>query len=185
MYKFYQSLVLAIWSYCVAVAAAQTLPEDRMLTYHLYSVPNDSTSTLSWTIELQISVDSINGSIAKWAVTSVRVTDNRPGPTQGRQWEDLSPVLATIDGLWHVIHADPQNPDVSEFWNLPFLHRVAGALTSGYGDMTYQIQSTSVEPPANGNPPRLAYRLVVGSDPDPVAFSADEPVLVQSEPTPG
>jgi len=188
---------------CVAVVFSGAIhgkaaPEDPALPsfpsairYDLREDPGDLSSAVIWTIELGIQAEQADGSYVGWLIHSVTISgiDQDGQPTN--VWIDASPGLSPSGGLWWVEHADPDNPQRSEFAMPPHLQGTASAEDPIDEDLDYDFEGKTYTPPAPPEEPpyevtaALDYTFTPVGSGAPIASGEDEPVEVPPEELPG
>lgn len=153
---------------CCASVALAGFPHDQIINYYLRKTPTDPESDITYTISLEITAVSTNGSEVGWEVVEVTVDE----ANSIKNWHEHYPELITSDGLWWVEHNDPDEPEGVDFIYPPTIVGTANTgLVSGY-DMDYDMQTISscsgCDPSMyGGRVAFMSYTLNEGDDPDP------------------
>lgn len=123
-------------------AALAELPDPHVLTYEMHQDPQQPESPLLYRVEVLISADqTASGNTVAWRVDEVTTSKfDAAGQVKG-VWLDDTPDVVTADGLWHVTHADPRQPELEEFRNSPEIKGTAPSVTGGAA-MHYSLRDT-------------------------------------------
>ncbi len=130
---------------------SHALPADRSVSYRIYQDPNNPSAGALFTVILELTADSANGSSVGWEVQEARITQHANGGNPARKWSQAAPTVGTADGLWWVTHADPQSPLVSEFTMPPSISGVADSDDPQQPDLEYAIAGRVYTPPPTGS----------------------------------
>src|SRR5258706_15961701 len=96
-------LPLCLW---VGPATAQ-LPADQTVELRFHQTPNDSSSSVEWTVIASLQASDGYGNVVGWSVVSLEFYQTTT--TGMKSWVDYYPVLVTVDGLRVVVPHPPQS----------------------------------------------------------------------------
>jgi len=171
---------------CLWSTAAFALPGKHQLTVAIREDPSDEQSDLAFTVEFDLVAVSVVGSVVKWEVEEARFTEYESAYIL-HKWTKESPTVSSGDGLWHVTHADPDNPTDADFDTLPTLSGTAESVLRG-ADLDYAIEAGSLTPAEQsmygGNVAGMTYTFIKENASTPVVEGEDEPEEVDVDPTP-
>jgi len=122
-----------------------------------------------------MSAADADGDYLGWEVTSLefRNVDTEVDVV----WRKYAPVLATTDGLWWVEHADPANPQVSDFKLPPWLFGTAVPDDPEEDDLIYDFVGTETVPTdGNSSSSAMSFQFTRSGASEPVAEGEDVPV---------
>lgn len=156
-----------------SVFAAAALPDDQTIRYELFEIPGDVTSTVEWTVDVQFAAVSRVGSTVVWAIQRVVVT--HVDSAGDRVWIGNSPDVTTTDGRWHIAHADPLHPEVTEFSNPPQVSGMGIASIGGAANLGFMIAG-----PIAGPIPSLDTWLKCVNQQTPLRETSAETVNIKS-----
>ena len=171
---------------CMWSSAAFALPGKHVMTVSIREDPADEESLVVFDVEMDLVADSVTGSVVKWEIEEMRFTEYQNGFIL-HKWTVESPTVASGDGLWHVTHADTDNPVDSEFSTLP---AVSGTADSNYqgADLDFELESgslTSTEQTMySGNVVGMTYTFTKEGASEPVVDGEDEPEQIGVDPDP-
>lgn len=173
-------ITLAITMGVVVPAAKADLPPDQIVTYRLHVIPTDRDSTTHMEIRLQLAAVEQAGSEIAWQVRSIRIAQLDTEGMTISAWLEEFPVVETVSGLWHIVHADPEAPALDEFSEPPLISGIAPARSSEVDDLQYRLEGAA--PPPGQNPfvydvtSFLDYSFILGGESTPIDEGEDEPV---------
>jgi hypothetical protein len=149
----HSSVVAALALLAIAGTApvARALPANQTVTYTIHTDPEDTNSAVRAIYSFELSAVSQNGYEVTWDVISATISM----PGDGLSWASTNVSVDTRDGLWHVVHADPDHPAASEFV-APAMSGTAAEVTSSAGDATFSLSGSW----AGGGNPILLTSLV-------------------------
>lgn len=158
---------------CVAVVFSGAIygraaPEDPALPlfpdvvqYNVRDDPNDPSSPVVWTVELDVRAQEADGNSVGWLIDSVRVSEIDQQGEPVSLWVDASPEVDSPDGLWWIEHSDAGNPELVQFAMPPLLTGTATVQLGGQDDLDYTLEGVPYTP-VPGSP--LSELLVTGLD---------------------
>ncbi len=158
-------------------SAAFALPGKHVMSMSIREDPTDEQSAVVFSVEFDLIADSVSGSVVKWEIEEARFTEYQNGFIL-HQWTIEAPTVSSGDGLWHVTHADTDNPVDSEFYTLP---AVSGTAESNYqgADLDFELESgslTSTEQTMySGDVVGMTYTFTKEGASEPVVEGEDEP----------
>lgn len=162
---------------CLPCSAAWAdLPGERTIQYKIRDTPSDADSTPVFIVELDLSASDMDGDSVGWKINEMRFLDKNPTRTPLKSWVKSSPTVSTQDGLWWIDHADPDDPQVSEFDVTPLLEDTATAQGS-YNDLDFSFQGAgySGSPVYGGNVAGLTHEFTIVGAATPEEEGDDEP----------
>jgi hypothetical protein len=173
---------------CTISCGAQADPPERFVVeYRIHKTPGDPESGVKFIVTLDLHSVSKDGSTVAWEIVEIEFRDPGEGGAGDTVWSVYAPASSELpDDLWWVEHDDPDDPQASEFADVPALWGTAEPETPGAADLDYEFEGDyfEAEPPAN--PPYsqtgllTAYLIRKGAD-DPDAEVDDEPVEIEKE----
>ena len=182
-------MLLALLGSCMlATPTLAELPDDYTVTYSIREDPADEQSDVIFQVSVDLKADSVSESVVKWEVAEVRFVQFDNGVECGA-WTKQQPTVTSADGLWHVAHADLEEPDASEFNILPILQGTADADVSG-DDIDYELAPGAITKTEAtmyaGYVAGMTYEFTkdVEPEPEPEADGEDEPQEAEGIPTP-
>jgi len=177
---------MALLVLAVGAAAAQT-PVTYTVHYWIHEEPENANSPVTFKIMMSLERMEVDGDSAGWKVQAVEFRLVGTNNNADSVWVKTTPVLTTSDGLWWVTHADPDDPQRSEFTVPPALEGVADAANPNDPDLEYEFEGHTYTPPQGGPPyqvtgtmtQRFAIVVIVPVDPIiPPWPDPDEPVEI-------
>jgi len=178
-------LVLASLGFAEIAQAADT----RYVTYMIREDPGDPESDVIFYVTFQITAYDQDHDTIRWEVESVYVTKVNVAPEANTHWTHDWPLLKSADGLWAVTHADPEDPQASDFDHMPGIEEgLAWADGSEDKDLIYSFRGdTPFEQPVpfEERCTLATYELFVEGEEEPEEEAEAEPVeadLVQEMP---
>jgi len=174
--------VVSVCALLFFVQSASALPPDRHVYMAIHQNPDNPTSPVQYYFTLNITAVSQDGNDIGWAVTSFSITEK---VTLGNDivWSLDDPFVDTVDGLWWVTHADPDNPVRSEFILPVHIADTALAEDPSNADLDFDVAGDTYTAPPEGAPyevtAALDFSLRLSTTPaqDPPDDSGnDEPV---------
>jgi hypothetical protein len=170
--------VLVNSGFALAAAAAQ----EMEVRYNIREVPDDPESAITWTIDLSLQAEEIDGNSIAWSVHSVTICQLDAQEQPESTWVDTSPTVDLPGGQWWVTHADAEDPLVSEFVLPPYIEGIAAMENSASADMSYYLEGApydpSPDPPLFAVTAALDYSFSVDGDPPVFKEAVAEPVLI-------
>lgn len=157
------------------LAAAQTSPPERTVTYHIRETPADPNSPVLIVIKCTVEQRAISATSCGWKVTSIAFAEQSGAL---RSWVADAPTVQSADGLWWVDHANPSQPSYAEFDALPTVTGFAVADEPAHGDLDFALKGAAIDP--NDGAPFavtsvLDYTLTLETSLEPIAIGIDEP----------
>ncbi|MHC4062947.1 MAG: hypothetical protein ACYSUI_00380 [Planctomycetota bacterium] len=171
-------ILLALTTVGATCSIAQALPNDRTIRYTIYEDRYDSESDVAFTVDLSVSAESKDGNDIGWEVTQIRLEEFRE-VDGNRVWTEDWPTLYTADGLWWVGHADPDDPQISEFDMPPLLDATAEAQDPSYANLDYYLEgvhNNALSATPFTNTVGLDFEFTLVGEEDPIEEGDDEPV---------
>ncbi len=141
------SVVFAAVVLAVGVSADALATETDSIRFNLRQDPNDPSSAIIRTIDLDLESHEVDGNDVGWAVVSVKISELDANSQATRVWVDAAPFVGSPDGLWWIEHADPLNPQRSEFTMPPLLRGVVPAEDPADPDLDYSIEGAPYNAP--------------------------------------
>ena len=181
--RIYLCALAVLFGSAVSTAQADSLPDDRTISYFVRENPSDPQSSVVFTIEMQISAQEEDDGFVGWEIESVRLIDNDNPISSQSEWIEYLPEVHTQDGLWWVEHDDPDSPKESEFDEPPLLSGTADA-EGTQADMDYSFEGAPyVGGPQlyNGSVTSLTYAFTLVGEADPEEEGEDEPTEIDED----
>ncbi len=141
------SVVFAAVVLAVGVSADALATETETIRFNLRQDPNDPSSAIIRTIDLDLESQEVDGNDVGWAVVSLKVSELDANGQATQVWIDAAPFVDSTDGLWWIEHADPLDPHRSEFVMPPLLEGVAAAEDPADPDLDYSIEGVTYNAP--------------------------------------
>jgi hypothetical protein len=167
--------------------AVASLPDDRVVSYLIREDPNDQESDVIFEIEFEIAAIQTNGNAIEWSVDQANFVEYDTNGSPIDSWTDDDPTVITSNGLWWVVHEDPESPAVAEFNMPPTVTGVATVDTTG-DDLEYIIESGTLTQNQSemygGEVAGLTHFLARVAVSEPIAEGEDEPVEVDDPRSP-
>jgi len=163
----------------VVLSVAAAPPEQQDVVFRIHDDPNDPNSDIVFTVWLELTPSALDGDSIGWDVKQIHFRRIGQGGGPDTLWTESDPNVPTGDGLWWVDHADADNPQLSEFEDLPQLQGVAPADDPNDKDLDYDFESDTYA--GTGLWPvtvELRYEFQVEGGPTPLEIGDDEPVGV-------
>lgn len=156
----FQSRIAQLSAVVVAfanVSHAQSLAQqagsaELSIRYNIRETPGDPSSAVIWTIDLALQEEQVDGNDVGWLIDSVTISQLNTTGQAENAWTEATPTVNSPDGLWWLAHADPQNPQRSEFAQPPLLESTATAQDPANADLDYYLEGLPYEPPPEGPP---------------------------------
>ncbi|MBX3395860.1 MAG: hypothetical protein KF841_10885 [Phycisphaerae bacterium] len=148
-----------------------------------YTLPADQVTGDYYVLRLALSAEDQSGSSVGWGVSQVDIRlFNRFDVEQGR-WIDTGPAVGTIDGLFWVLHDDPEAPELAEFEALPKISGIADEAGQSFpAGLEYEIESAGPRSLATTSlMAQMNYRLQFENEENPETEGEDETVVVDED----
>lgn len=178
-------------SVCVAlafvlpVAPAQGVPDKQLILYELHTQPTVPESDVAFGVYVYLQAYEVGETWVKWEVTELVLVDYVKGQYD-RSWSIVAPYVDTVDGLWQVEHADPENPSADEFVLPPLVYDQAAANDPADPDLNFSFEGVPYTPPGGVAPypttAALDHEFTCLGAGDPFESGWGEPVYVPSDP---
>ena len=162
------------------VLAEPTGSETLLVQYKLRETPSDPNSAVTWTIGLYLKEKQVDGNDVGWLIESIKISQLDSVGQPENVWTEETPTVNSSDGLWWVEHADPNDPQASEFVEPPLLESTATTEDPASADLDYYLEGVPYNPPPGGQPyvetGALNYTFTLVGSSDPEDEGEDEPV---------
>ena len=168
------AIVLSIPILMPDISSAQP-PPDQSIEFRIHEIAGDPQSAVIFVVRMSMFAADADGDYLGWEVTSLefRKVDGEDDVV----WRKDAPVIATTDGLWWVAHADPANPQVSEFRLPPWLYGTAAPDDPENDDLIYDFEGTEIAPPGgNSSTSAMSFQFTLSGASEPVVEGEEVPV---------
>ncbi len=178
--------LVTLVSCMLATPGLAEMPDDYTMTFSIREDPADEQSDVIFQVSLDLKADSVAEGVIKWEVVEARFVQFDNGIACGA-WTKQQPTVTSNDGLWHVAHDDPEDPDATEFNILPILQGTADADVSG-DDLDYELATGAITKSEaamyGGYVAGMTYSFQRETEPEPEDEGEDEPQEAEGIPTP-
>lgn len=175
-------MVFALAAFAGAAAAAQALPDDRVVAFNLREDPQDPESDVVFRIELVLHAMSEAGSTIGWRIDEAVFTQ-LDGESVVAAWSKTLPTVPGSGGLWWVTHADTGAPTLGEFVMPPHLTGTAELKQGSGADLDYDFEGVAYSPPPGGAPfeptAAMSYDLRNNSTEEPIENEEEAPTELE------
>lgn len=162
------------------VLAEPTGSETLLVQYKLRETPSDPNSAVTWTIGLYLKEKQVDSNDVGWLIESIKISQLDSVGLPENVWTEETPTVDSSDGLWWAEHADPNDPQASEFVEPPLLESTATTEDPASADLDYYLEGVPYNPPSGGPPyvetGALNYTFTLVGSSDPEHEGEDEPV---------
>ena len=128
------------------VAPLQAVPPDYIVGYEIREDPSDAQSDVIWRVELHLLEEDSDADSIGWEIQLIKIIELGQAGETDTVWAEVSPTVATPDGLWWVDHADLDDPQPAEFDMPPDLDGTADAEEAGDPDLDYEFEGVTPTP---------------------------------------
>jgi len=167
---------------------AEEAPQELTIRYNIRETPSDPSSAVIWTIDLALHEEQVDGNDVGWLTDSITISQLDGAGQPESAWTDVAPTVNSPDGLWWVEHADPQNPQRSEFAQPPLLEGTATEQEPANAGLDYYLEGVPYNPPPEGplfaNTAALDYTFTLAGSPEPEAAGDSETVEIPPDDDP-
>jgi hypothetical protein len=172
------ALVGAVLLFATAAAEADP-PATWSVTYGLHATPTDPNSPIVYTFEIELSRTATQGNRIGWSVVTITIRQYTESGQLVQTWTDTDPL--PNDELWWTTHADPDDPEMSEFVLPPYMTGTASSADPAVCVMEYELEGVPYTPPPDLPAPyaitaALDYTLRLAGETAPVRTGEEEPV---------
>jgi len=171
------TLIATVLFGTTCLVAKAELPADQAVKFSIHETPDNPRSAVAFVVELELTAINTNGNLVGWKITEARFWDSAEGDPK---WIEDSPVLDTGDGLWWIDHNNAQDPQLSEFVNLPYFEGTADAESAWDDNLEYELEGDFF----SGTPPYDVTGAATGAftlegEPEPELVVDDDPVELE------
>jgi hypothetical protein len=182
------AVAAAVLSISHTDSLAEQGPQELTIQYNIRETPGDPSSAVIWTIDLALQEEQVDGNNIGWLIDSVTISQLDAAGQPESVWTDAAPTVNSVGGLWWVEHADPLDPQRSEFAEPPPLEGTATEQEPANAGLDYYLEGVPYDPPPEGPPftdtAALDYTLMLVGSSDPEAEGDDEPVDIPPDDDP-
>lgn len=166
------------------------LPPDQTIEYLIRETPEDPNSPVVFAVTLALEASDSDGNSVGWDITEAEFVEFDEYGDPARTWVEDDTNVPTTDGLWWIEHADPADPQPSEFAKPPLLEGTAAAEDPAENDLDYALEGVTYTPPPEGQPYQdtaaIDHEFILVSEIEPIKEGEDEPVEIDdTEDPPG
>lgn len=150
------------------------VPQKKSVVLNIRETPGDPQSELAFQVEFNLQLEGQNGDQLGWSIHEITFTEFAGGTE--RSWSTLDAVFETADGLWWTTHADVENPELSEFADMPFVVGVATSSDPVVADLEFDLSGQMPGSPPPVQPTTLlTHQLRLVGESVPEQEGEDEP----------
>jgi hypothetical protein len=169
--------IVAVIFWCGSTGTALA---DQSIVYSIHETPADPNSPVVLKVTLTVTEDQQDGSSIGWRVVQARF-ESMDVPVS--TWTAADPPVDTIDGLWWIVHADPNNPATEEIVMPPAVSGTAAAedptdpdLEYAFDGLFYDVEQRGALYEVTGS---LNFSFVLAGETAAFEEGGDEPVEVE------
>lgn len=152
----------------------------QVLQFNLRETPGDPTSPIDFTVTMGLMKDTVDGNDIGWRVNVVTIREVDDEGNVLTTWSQNQPFVDTVDGLWWIEHADPDDPQNSEFLIPPLISGTAPSPNPNVVSLEFEFEGAMYVAPPEGAPfpdtASLTTLLQEEGNPTPKKEEPDEPV---------
>lgn len=182
-------LLVAVVLAVVSASLVQAQIEFNV-TYQKRQDPLDPNSPIQLRFKVALESNTVDGNARAWTATSVYIERLDSDGQVSESWIDADPQIDTVSGAWTVSHADPSDPQATEFSESPPIVGFATAVTGNVGTIAYAFQASELEsspapePPPGGGVAAMTFELQAVGQSGSLEDGEDEPVEVPPDDPP-
>lgn len=169
---------------CFSPLTLLATPQEQTVRFTIHETPSDPTSDVVFVMEMTLVPDSVApgpgaGGLVGWEVANVLFT--QVTGSGDVLWSEDYPAVDTLDGLWWVLHADMENPEIAELVLPPLIAGTAAPDDPNEDDLDYDFEGTVYTPPQPPKEPpypvtaSLTFTFQRAMEPSPFEEESDEP----------
>lgn len=174
-------VLVGLWLGMPAGAMAD-VPQKKTVVLNIREVPGDLQSELAFQVEIDLQLEEQSGDQLGWSIYEISFTQYIDGVE--RSWNAVDAIFDTTDGLWWTTHADVENPELSEFTDMPYVEGVAGSKDPAVADLEFYLAGQMPGGPSLSQPTTLlTHYMQLAGESVPEEEGEEEPADMDDNPT--